>query len=115
MVNQIKLPISILTKLEQNLQDTLHYFLPSADLTKWTDTQQWLLLEGEFRDDQSSTAQLLRELITDINLQWECLIGQHYEKQLAPLETVQFPSQWLTEWLAQIQSSKTYQKISSDC
>ena len=114
MVNQIKSPISILIKLEQNLRNTLHHLLNSADLAQWADTQQWLLLEGEFRDDQSSTAQLLRELLSDINLQWECLVGQHHEKQLPP-ETVQFPSQWLTEWLTQIQSSKTHQKISPDC
>ncbi|MDJ0899622.1 MAG: hypothetical protein QNJ55_12500 [Xenococcus sp. MO_188.B8] len=113
MVNQIKSTISILTKLEQNLKDTLHHLITSADLAQWADTQQWILLEGEFRDDQSSTAQLLREILIDINLQWECLIGQHHENQLT-LETAQFPSQWLTEWLAQIQSSKTYQKISND-
>ncbi|MEM9272153.1 MAG: toll/interleukin-1 receptor domain-containing protein [Cyanobacteria bacterium P01_F01_bin.143] len=105
MVNQIKSPISILTNLEQNLKDTLHHILTSADFAQWADTQQWLFLEGEFRNDQSSTAQFLRELFTDINLQWECLIGQHHEKQL-PSETVQFPSQWLTEWLTQIQSNK---------
>jgi hypothetical protein len=105
MVNQLKSPTSVLTKLEQNLKDTLHHLLTSADLAQWTDTQQWIFLEGQFRDDRSSTAQVLRELLTDISLQWECLIGQQHEKQL-PLETVEFPSQWLTEWLIQIQSVK---------
>lgn len=84
MVNQLKSPISVLSKLEQNFNDTLHHLLTSADLAQWADTQQWILLEGQFRDDQSSTAQFLREILTDINLQWECLIGQHHEKQLPP-------------------------------
>jgi hypothetical protein len=91
----------MLTKLEQNLKDTLHHHLTSADLAQWADTQQWILLEGQLRGDRSSIAEFLRELLTDISLQWECLIGQQHEKHL-PLETVEFPSQWLTEWLMEI-------------
>ena len=103
MVNQPISPTTVLTQLERNLNHILHNPLTSPDLAQWAETQQLILLEGDLRDDFSTTVQFLRDVLADITVQWECLISQDHE-QYHSCEILQFPSQWLIEWLLQVES-----------
>jgi hypothetical protein len=63
----------------------------------------WSLLEGKYQGDRTPTANQLRETLSDITAQWEMLLGNlHDQHPLASLP--EFPSEWVQQWLEQIQS-----------
>jgi|GEM_PF-701159 len=93
------------SSLVQHLQQVINHQLTSQTLVQWAETLHWQLLEGTDKTDQTPATQALREILSDILMQWECLQAHHHETtQNQPEQPLEFPSQWLTTWLQQIQS-----------
>ncbi|HHP7243670.1 MAG TPA: hypothetical protein ACFE0H_03185 [Elainellaceae cyanobacterium] len=59
-------------------------------------------MEGQFRDDDSPQTARLREILSDIVMQWECLLGNQYETT-QETHLPDFPRKWLEQWSAQVQ------------
>ena len=57
---------------------------------------QWELLEGEYKSDRSSQSFNLRQVFSDIMVQWECRSLDSPEE---------FPTDWIHHWLTQLQST----------
>ncbi|WP_448570210.1 hypothetical protein [Trichothermofontia sp.] len=95
---------SLQSSLVQHLQQVITHQLTSQTLVQWAETLHWQLLEGAHKTDQTPATQALREILSDILLQWECLQAHHHETSRTYSPPLEFPSQWLTAWLQQIQS-----------
>ncbi len=90
--------------LVQHLHQLGNHQLTSQALVQWAETQHWQLIEGAYKTDRTPVAQILREILSDILLQWECLQAYHHETvQAGHGLAVEFPDAWLTPWLNQIQ------------
>ena len=92
--------------LAQHLYQLSNHQITSQTLVQWVETQQWQLLEGAYKTDQTPAVRVLREILSDILLQWECLQAHHHDTAQPGQElAVEFPNAWLTTWLQQIQST----------
>ena len=90
----------IFIELQHKLQQTANNSLSCKDLVNWVDDQHWELIEGSLKYDYSQLADFLREILDDINAQWECLIAN------IPDDHPQFPAQFIQDWLSDLLSQK---------
>jgi hypothetical protein len=77
-----------------SLQQLLDRQIATYRLVQLAEQYQWELLEGQYKNDRSSNALHLRQILSDITAQWEC--------RSPDLEA--FPTEWLDHWLTQLQS-----------
>jgi len=95
----------ILTPAEQGataLQQYLNHQITSRQLIQIAETLHESLLEGEYRNERAIAFLQLRDILSDITAQWECLLGNlHHEQAPQPPE---FPPEWVHHWLQQINS-----------
>lgn len=103
---RLVIPQHLPQTLAQHLHQLANHQITSQTLVQWAETQQWQLLEGAYKIDQTLAAQVLREILSDILLQWECLQAHHHDTaQAGQALAVEFPNAWLTTWLKQIHST----------
>jgi hypothetical protein len=97
-------PQQLQQTLVQRLGQLAQHQLTSHAFVQWAEAQHWQLLEGIYKNNQTPLAQMLRETLADILLQWDCLQAhQHEIAQNGQVPIVEFPNPWLTTWLNQIQ------------
>jgi hypothetical protein len=92
----------------QQMGTSLHQLadrtLTSQQFVAIAESLYWSLIEGEYRTDDSPQASQLRETLTDITTQWECLLGNwHDASSRTSAEFPEFPTEWVNHWLTQIQ------------
>ncbi len=98
-------PLQLQQTLVQQLEQLAQHQLASPIFVQWVEAQHWQLLEGVYKSDQTPVAQNLREILSDILLQWDCLHAHQHEIHPDGHKLmVEFPAPWLTAWLNQIQS-----------
>jgi hypothetical protein len=92
--------------LNVRLEQTANHTLSSQSLVEWSEVQHWSLAEGTLQADYSPKAKVLREILSDIVLQWEILLGNSRETDHATEErSPEFPLDWIHNWLSQLKSA----------
>jgi hypothetical protein len=85
------------------LQQYLDHQLISRQLIQLTEPILESLLEGEYRHEQTIAFSQLREILSDILLQWECLLGNLHQNSVEP-QFIELPEEWVKDWLQQIKA-----------
>lgn len=95
---------SVIQRTVNSLRQLSDRTLTSQQFVAIAEGLYWLLLEGEFRNDDSAQANQLREVLADITAQWEILLGnQHQTNKTLMVASPEFPPEWVKHWLEQIQ------------
>jgi hypothetical protein len=95
--------------LNIRLEQTANHTLSSQSLVEWSEVQHWSLIEGKLQADNSLEAEILREILSDLVLQWEILLGNSHEIAHADEErSPEFPLDWIQNWLSQLKSVKRF-------
>ncbi len=95
---------SVIQSTVNSLRQLSDRTLTSQQFVAMAERLYWSFLEGEYRNDDSSPANQLREILADITTQWECLLSsQHETPGKTPNHPPEFPSEWVQRWLEQIQ------------
>lgn len=77
--------------------------LQGRDLAAWAHDRWWTLKEGELAHETGAEADLLREILDDIDARWEISISNALiGGGRAAAEAYEFPSDWLAEWSRQV-------------
>ncbi|NJN57396.1 MAG: hypothetical protein HC879_07770 [Leptolyngbyaceae cyanobacterium SL_5_9] len=87
----------LLQDLNVCLEQTANHTLSSQSLVEWSEVQHWSLTEGKFQADNSLEAEILREILSDLVLQWEILLGNSHEidhagEERSQVKLMSFPS-----------------------
>jgi hypothetical protein len=82
------------------LEQYLNHQLGSLQLIQITENLLYSLLEGEYRNEQAIDFIQLREILSDITTQWECLLGNLHDQQNSL--SIELPREWVENWLKQI-------------
>ena len=78
----------------------------SVSLAKWASGQYWLLMEGELAEEKSTEANFLRDILDDIQGQWECLCANNEDiAKSKGTEYLEFPKNLIEEWKQTVQRS----------
>lgn len=96
---------SILLELESKLRRALSDENSHGDVAGWASERSWELLEGELKDAEGPAARFLRDLLDDIEAQWEILISNalHGEGPAAAGKAA-YPQELLKGWLAKAEA-----------
>ncbi|MEG3893791.1 hypothetical protein QT973_25710 [Microcoleus sp. Z1_A1] len=77
--------------------------LTSKSMATWSDEKYWFLMEGGGKDDETTEADFLRDILSDVTAQWECLISNiHEESGVEAVASAKFPEEWIVEWLSRV-------------
>lgn len=98
--------------LNAHLEQTANHTLSNQSLVEWSEAQHWSLIEGTLQADNSPEAKVLREILSDIVLQWEILLGSSHEADhVSEGRSPEFPLDWIQNWLSQLQSVSPATKL----
>ena len=86
----------ILREFKERLALFANHTLTSKALAEWSDEQYWYLMEGSGKNDETRSANFLREVLYDVAAQWECLVANFQSTK------IEFPEELITDWFSQV-------------
>ncbi len=99
--------LTILKELKKLLENRNKGHISSDFLVNWSEQKYYYLNEGAGENNHSNLAELLRDILYDISVQWECLQANNYDEYGKPLFTVdQFPDDLINYWFKLLSDNK---------